>query len=132
MMKDLLCDEFQTSVEDVLTRHKSILDIITKLQEATSKVNRAVIKSATSCGCISIEASKQEIPNNVELDEAKKYMSNHIKGSLCESCREKIEEEMGNNLFYFAALSNTLDINLYDIFIKKSNELETLGRFSLY
>ncbi len=132
MMKDISLNEFQASVEDVLTRHKSILDIITKLQEATSKVNRAVIKSATLCGCITIEASKQQLPNNIEFEEAKKYMDNHVKGTLCESCREKIEEEMSNNLFYFVALSNTLNIDLYDLFEKKSNELKTLGKFSLY
>lgn len=131
-MKDLSLNEFQTSIEDVLTRHKSVLDIITKLQEATSKVNRAVIKSATLCGCISIEASKQELPKDIEFEEAKKYMNNHVKGTLCDSCKEKIEEEMSNNLFYFAALSNTLDIDLYDLFNKKSNELKTLGKFSLY
>ncbi len=131
-MKDLLCDEFQNSIEDVLTRHKSILDIITKLQEATSKVNRAVVKSVTTCGCISINASKQNIPADVNFEESKNYMHNHLDGTLCESCREKINEELGNNIFYLAALANTLDINLYGTIINKSNELKTLGKYSLY
>ncbi|MDK2918125.1 MAG: hypothetical protein PWQ37_858 [Candidatus Petromonas sp.] len=131
-MKDILCDEFQNSVEDVLTRHKSILDIITKLQESSARINRAVIKSITSCGCVTIKASKQELPDNISYDEVKNYMDNHLKGNLCESCREKIEEEIGNNLFYLAALSNTLDINLYDVILKECKQIGTLGKFSLY
>ena len=52
IQKDLNCDDFQNQVEEVLIRHKSILDIITKLDEYTSRINRAVVKSVTSCGCI--------------------------------------------------------------------------------
>ena len=41
--------------------NKSILDIITKYSESTSKVNRSIIKSVTNCGCININATKQDI-----------------------------------------------------------------------
>ena len=49
----------QEQVEKVLIRHKSILDITTKLNEYATRINRAVAKSVTSCGCIEIHATKQ-------------------------------------------------------------------------
>lgn len=131
-MKDLLCDEFQSSVDEVLTRHKSVLDTITKLQESSSKINRAVIKSVTSCGCIRIEASNQKVPDNIDYKDIKNYLDNHLRGELCEVCREKIIEEMGRNLFYIAALANDFDINLYDVMLKECKKIEALGKFSLY
>jgi len=63
-MKDLIFDEFQNAVDNSLLRHKSILDIMTKLQESQARVNRAVIKAVTSCGCLEIQAKKQCIPNS--------------------------------------------------------------------
>ncbi|WP_432667369.1 DUF1573 domain-containing protein [Wukongibacter baidiensis] len=131
-MKDLLCDQFQNSVDEVLTRHKSILDILTKLQESSSRVNRAAIKSVTSCGCIKIHASNQEVPDGTHYKDAKNHMENHLNGELCEVCREKVIQEIGRNLFYIAALANNLDINLYDVLINECKKIEALGEYSLY
>ncbi len=131
-MKDLLCDQFQSSVDEVLIRHKSILDILTKLQETSSRVNRAVIKSVTSCGCIQIDASIQEVPEDIDYKDIKGFMKDHLKGEACDVCKEKVAQEIGRNLFYIAALSNSLDINLYDVLINECKKLEALGEFSLY
>src|SRR5690554_4309744 len=111
-MKDILCAHFQESVEEVLIRHKSILDTISKLQQASSQLNRAVIKSVTTCGCIDINASKQDIPQDINFTESNCHWSTHIEGSLCDVCKDKIEDEIGSNLFYLAGLCNSLDINL--------------------
>ena len=46
---NILCDNFQNMVAEVLIRHKSILDIITKLDEYNARINRAVVKSVTCC-----------------------------------------------------------------------------------
>ena len=51
-------------------------------------------------------------------------------GCLCESCREVIEREIGNNLFYLTSLCNILDINLYDVLLKESDKITTLGKFT--
>ena len=58
-MKDFICKDFQESVSELLIRHKSILDIMTKLEEAQSRVNRAVAKAVTNCGCIKVNGRKQ-------------------------------------------------------------------------
>ncbi|MCT4566521.1 MAG: DUF1573 domain-containing protein [Maledivibacter sp.] len=131
-MKDLLCDEFQNSVGEVLTRHKSILDTITKLQESSAKINRAVIKSVTNCGCVKIDACNQKVPDDVNYEDISNYLDNHLRGELCEVCREKIIEEMGRNLFYMAALANDFDINLYDVMLKEFKKINALGKFTLY
>lgn len=130
-MKDIIFDEFQNSVEDSLLRHKSILDILSKYNESSSRVNRAIVKAVTNCGCIEIDAKKQCVPSDeTTLLEYKDCLSNHLKGDLCENCREVIEQEMGNNLFYLTSLCNSLGVNLYDILLTENNRIETLGNFT--
>lgn len=130
-MKDIIFDEFQNSVFELLVRHKSILDVITKLQESGARVNRAVVKAVTSCGCLKVNAEKQRIPENISLKELKDYLDSHVRGNLCENCREVIEKELGTNLFYIAALCNSLDINLYDVMLKEYKKVNTLGIYNL-
>ncbi|MDR1617045.1 MAG: DUF1573 domain-containing protein [Syntrophomonadaceae bacterium] len=131
-MKDLLCDEFQNVVKDLLICHSSVLDIMTKLSEATCRVNRAVAKAATDCGCISVQAEKRCIPENVEtIKELREHIDNHLRGSLCVKCEDTIMTEMGKMLFYTASLCNALDINLYDVLIKEYKKDSVLGVYNL-
>lgn len=131
-MKDLICDEFQNTVGNLLIRHHSVVDVLTKLSESTCRVNRAVIKSVTDCGCVCIEAGKTELPEHLEsVEELKKCLDNHLRGDLCQQCNEIIMGEMGKMLFYTAALCNVLDINLYDVFIKETKHSQALGYFNM-
>lgn len=129
-MKDLLCDQFQESVAEYLIRHRSILDVMAKLQEANARTNRAITKAVTNCGCIKITAEKQQVPADITLDQIKDHMQDHVSGQLCEHCREVVEAEIGNTLFYLAALSNILDLNLYDMMLKEHKKLTALGVFN--
>jgi len=131
-MKDLLYDHFQDSVGELLIRHKSVLDILTKYQESQSRVNRAVVKAVTSCGCIEINSKKQNFDDEVSLQELKNYMDTHLKGNLCSNCRDVIEKELGNNLFYIAALCNVLDISMYDVLLKEYEKMHTLGIYNFF
>lgn len=129
-MKDLLCDEFQNTVSELLIRHQSILDVLSKLQEASARINRAVTKSITSCGCVRVKAEKREIPHNISITELKGYVDSHLDGALCPNCQDIVEAEIGRALFYMAALCNHLDLNLYDVFIKEHKKLSTLRFFN--
>lgn len=129
-MKDLLCDQFQETVGEYLIRHRSILDVMAKLQEANARTNRAVTKAVTSCGCVQIAAEKQQLPPDISLEQMKEHMHNHLSGQLCEHCREVMESELGNTLFYMAALANLLDLNLYDVILKEHKKLSALGVFN--
>lgn len=131
-MKNLICDDFQRSVSELLIRHKSILDIMTKLEEAQVRVNRAVAKSVTTCGCIEVNASKQCIPSDATIEDLKDCMNTHIEGVLCENCKDIIEKEMGNTLFYLTSLCNVLDINLHDVLLKEYEKINTLGIYNLF
>lgn len=123
-------ENFQSQVAESLVRHKSILDIITKLDEYNARINRAVAKSVTICGCISINAKKQNFDGE-SYEELVDKVDNHIKGEICDQCQEVLESEIGNYTFYLAALCNTLNLDLFDI-INKEHELnKTLGIFSL-
>lgn len=130
-MKDILVDDFQLTAQELLVRNKSILDLITKYQDSNSRVNRAVIKSVTQCGCLKISAHKQNIPEDASFDELKNLVENHIEGTLCDNCRDAIERDMGRNMFYLAALCNALDINLYDIILKENDRIQMLGKYNL-
>ena len=131
-MKDLICDEFQNTVANLLIRHHSVLDVVSKLSEATCRVNRSVVKSVTDCGCVSIQAQKIQLPDNIEsINELKSYLDNHLRGQLCPQCEDVITSELGKLLFYTAALCNTVNINLYDVFIKEHKEAEALGVYNM-
>lgn len=130
-MKDLLCDGFQETVDEYLVRHRSVLDVLTKLTESSSRINRAVAKAVTTCGCVRIEAEKQSIPPDANsLNELKEYMKTHLEGHLCDHCSEILEDEIGRNLFYLAALCNLFDLNLYDILLKEQERVSCLGIFN--
>lgn len=124
-------NDFQDMVSEVLIRHRSILDCLSKYQESTARVNRSIIKTVTDCGCISINANKKQYPPVDSLKECGKYMDSHIKGKMCEQCREVIAEEMGKHLFYLAALCNILDFKLEDLFEMEYDRIRTLGHFLL-
>jgi len=130
-MKDLLYNDFQDSVDELLMRHRSILDVLTKFQESQTRVNRAIVKAVTSCGCIEINSKKQVYTNDISLQELKDFMDTHLKGNICNNCRDVIEKELGNNLFYMAALCNLVDISMYDVMLKEYEKIKTLGVFSM-
>ncbi|TZE82689.1 DUF1573 domain-containing protein [Calorimonas adulescens] len=130
-MKDIIVDDFQNTVNEVLFRHKSILDVLTKLQETDARIGRAVAKAVTVCGCIKIEAQKQEIPPDIDITEISNFTSSHLSGELCDECREVINQELQNHLFYLAALCNLLNINLYDNMLEEYDKLTTLGTFNM-
>jgi len=131
-MKDLIIDQFQNSVEEVLIRHVSLLDIITKFSEASSKVNRAVAKSVSTCGCMELSSCSKELPEDATYDQLKDHVHSELSGDLCPVCREKIESEIGNLMFYLAAMCNKADVNMYDVYLKEFDRIKTLGKYNLY
>lgn len=122
---------FQKSVDQFLIQHRSILDLMTKYQESNSRVNRAIAKAVTQCGCIIIKAKKQTIPSNTKLIEIHKFMDAHIEGSLCDSCKEIIETELGSSLFYSTAICNILNLDFDEIIKKEEERISTLGIYNL-
>jgi hypothetical protein len=124
-------NNFQDIVDSMLLQHQSILDIISKGQETSARVNRAVVKAVTNCGCISVDASKSSIPENATLSDLKHLLSSHVKGSLCSNCRDVIESELGKQLFYITALLNTLGLSLNEIMENEAAKLNTLGIYNL-
>src|SRR5690554_6874183 len=129
--KDMLVGEFLYAVQETLLRNKSLLDQLTKQQDASGRLSRAVVKAATHCGCIKIQATKQEYPDDASYDELKKLVKTHIEGKLCNDCQDAVEKEIGKNLYYLAALCDTLELDLYDILHKELDRTNTLGKFSL-
>jgi len=126
-----LTDQFQSTVKSLLIRHQSILDILSKGQEASGRVNRAVVKSVTSCGCHAINAHKKPIPPDASLADLKELLNSQLEGTICDNCRDIVEAELGKQLFYMASLANALDISLSDVLYHEYKKLQTLTVFNL-
>lgn len=124
------CTRFQEKVNELLVRHRSVLDVLSKYQESNARVNRAVAKTVTNCGCLSIKAQRQPIPEGAELEQLPELTRTHIEGRVCDSCREVLEAELGNNLFYLVALCNLLDLDMGTVMAKEFDKVSLLGRFN--
>ena len=130
-IKDIYVDDYQSIVSDLPVRNRSVLDVTSKFMVSASKVNRAVLKAATNCGCIKIETKKQNLDSNIDYEEMLKLMDTHIKGGICYECRDKIEKEIGNTFFYITSLCNALNISIYDVILKDKESISTLGSYGL-
>jgi len=130
-LKDGNCKAFQEAVDTYLIRHRSILDVLSKFQESSVRVNRAIAKAVTSCGCLSINACRQPTSATMSLAEFRQQVDDHLHGELCESCREVLNTELGASLFYLAALCNLLHFDLDEVLKQEANRINTLGVFNL-
>lgn len=128
-----LATEFQQAVAEYLIRHRSIVDIISKMQESAARVQRAVAKAVTACGCLEIHAGRQTVPDpdDVSYAELKHYVQTHLGGTLCDHCREVLETELGQAFFYATALCEVLNLKASDILAQEKQRLDTLGVYSL-
>jgi len=128
-MADGFCRELQEAIGKCLVRHRSVLDLMSKLQEATSRTNRAVAKAVTSCGCIRVTAGKQEIPVDAHFRDLPRHARTHVEGRLCDACQEALESEIGIQLLYLAGLCEVLGLTLGDIVEAERNRVTALGPF---
>lgn len=124
-------EQFQQQVSELLLRHRSLLDVMSKYGQASTSVNRAVTKAITECGCVELNARKQVFPADLGLDEAKDQLDSHMDGDLCEHCKDVLKSELGKNLFYMSALCNQLGIKLEEVVEAESKKCSTLGMFNL-
>jgi hypothetical protein len=131
LIKDFIYDDFQNTVSEVLVCNRSVLDILSQIQEANARLNRVVIRTVTGCGCLKIQAGKKEIPSDLSLADLKNFLDSHLLGEMCAECREAVETALGRLLFYLAALCNLLDLNLCDILLKEQKQLKILGIYNL-
>jgi len=131
LIKNFIYDDFQNTVSEVLICNRSVLDVLSQIQEANARLNRVVIRTVTGCGCLKIQAGKKEIPSDVTLSDLKKFLDSHLQGEMCDDCREAVENAIGRLLFYLAALCNLLDLNLHDILLKEQKQLKILGIYNL-
>lgn len=123
--------QFQEQVSELLLRHRSLLDVLSKYQQSNSAVNRSVIKSITECGCIEVDAKKQPYDADASGEQIKNLLGTHVKGELCDQCMEIVVSELGKNLFYMSALGNLLHIDLNEVLDKESKKCHTLGFFNM-
>ncbi|MBN3523777.1 nucleoside triphosphate pyrophosphohydrolase family protein [Paenibacillus apiarius] len=121
----------QDQVADLLLRHRSLLDILSKYGQSDASVNRAVTKAITECGCLELHATRQPYCADMDVNQAKQSMESHVQGNLCDHCKDVVKSELGKHLFYMSALCNLLDIELNDVVKQESSKCSTLGIFNL-
>jgi hypothetical protein len=130
-MNEIHLKHFQDQVSELLLRHRSLLDVLSKYHQANSSVHRSTVKAITECGCIEVKAKKQKYAEDMTQEQAKILLETHLNGKLCEQCKEVISEELGRNIFYMSALCNLLDINLDEVVSNEANKCSTLGFFNM-
>ncbi len=123
--------EFQDQVSELLLRHRSLLDVLSKFQQSNSSVNRSVIKAITECGCIEVNAKKQPYSADLTQEQLKEILETHVSGKLCEQCQDVVSAELGRNLFYMSALCNLLQVDLEEVIADESRKCSTLGFFNM-
>ena len=131
MYDNKCCSDFQSAVDEYLIRHRSVLDIMTKYQEGAARVNRAIAKAVTECGCIQVSAARQSVPENASYSDLKDHMSSHLVGEPCPHCQEVISKEVGHSMFYLAALCNLTGLSLHKVMQREYQDVKTLGVFHL-
>ncbi|MBH5320826.1 DUF1573 domain-containing protein [Paenibacillus sp. GSMTC-2017] len=124
-------EQFQQQVSELLLRHRSLLDVMSKFGQSGASVNRAVSKAVTDCGCIELNARKQQYTDELNLENAKSTLVSHLTGALCEHCNDAIKSELGRNLFYMTALCNLLQVELDEVIADEYDKCSTLGLFNL-
>ncbi|WP_435922636.1 DUF1573 domain-containing protein [Paenibacillus sp. DYY-L-2] len=122
---------FQEQVSELLLRHRSLLDVMSKMGQTNAAAVRSVTKAITECGCVELHATKQEFEPGMSLEQAKETIKRHVQGELCENCRDAISNELGRSLFYMSALCNQLGIELDEVLEKESQKCSTLGLFNM-
>ena len=122
-------DDFQKEVSTLIIRNRNLLDILTKCQSSCSRICRSTIKTATGCGCLKIYAEKTRL-----FSEKSPFSSaerSDIAGTLCDDCKDIIENEIGEMLFYTAALCDALGLSMGEIMKKEIKNVTMLGKYSL-
>jgi NTP pyrophosphatase (non-canonical NTP hydrolase) len=130
-MSALTLKEFQQQVSELLLRHRSLLDVLSKSQQSNASINRSIVKAVTECGCIRLNADKQAYSADLSLEEAQKLLKTHVDGKLCDACLEVVTAEVGKNLFYLSSMCNLLGLQMEEIMEKESKKCATLGLFNL-
>lgn len=123
-MSDSKSDDFQQKISALIVRNQNVLDIMTKCQGACGKICRSTIKAATGCGCLEINVQKK-------LPSFSSQEMSGVTGTLCPECKDTIENEIGEMLFYIAGLCNALGLSMRDIMKKEIKNVEVLGKYSL-
>ncbi|MNZ57926.1 hypothetical protein D3C78_759190 [compost metagenome] len=122
---------FQEQVSELLLRHRSLLDVMSKLGQTNAAAVRSVTKAVTECGCIELHATKQDFKSGMDLQQAQETIHKHVQGELCENCRDAITNELGRNLFYMSALCNLVGIDMDEVVELESQKCSTLGLFNM-
>ena len=129
-MSATLADEFQNKVSKLIVRNSNILDILTKCEITCGKLCRSVVKSATGCGCTSI-CGEKTLSAFSDSENFSSRDRSGIEGKLCSACKSRIEDEVGEMLFYIAGMCNALGLDMDKIMKKEIKNVETLGKYSL-
>jgi hypothetical protein len=107
-MKDLICDEFQNVWVDLLIRHRSVLDILSKLSEANSRVTRAVTKAITTVAASLFKLKRPRSRSMLILLRNWASIWTITCAGVCPNCEEVVISENGQAVVLLGRLYATL------------------------
>ena len=110
------CHDFQKNVEENLVRHFSVLDIVSKFQETNARVNRALFRAVTDCGCIQIDASKQVLPDDCSFEDIRNHVQSTLRGgSSAKTAGTSLKRKSVKICSTLAGMCNALKLDLEEI-----------------
>ena len=76
------------------------------------------------------DAPVSPLPVGSPLEQLRAFLDSGVRGQLCDNCREALEAEVGQTLFYMTGVLNAVDMNLYDCLLKEQKRISALGIFN--
>ena len=105
------------------------------MQESSARVQRAVAKAVTVCGCIEIDAARQALPDPASEDisyaDLKQYVQSHLGGSFATIAATSSKRSWARPTFTPPRCAETFNLHAADILAKEKQRLDTLGIYSL-
>lgn len=102
----------QQKADEYLIADPAVLQLGLLLQLNSCRLTQSILDSADDCGCLTTNGAPTNAPQ-----------------SPCPACRQKLTERIAAILFYTAAITSALGLNLDDICTYEIDKLDLLGYF---
>jgi len=121
----------QHLVSQFLIRHRSILDVQSKLNEATARISRALAYAVVTCGCVQIHAERQCFPATLGWETAVAFSPPTWRGNRASAVGSIWRARSAAPSSTWPPLCHISGLNLDAILRKERDRVSALGVYHL-
>ncbi len=118
----LICEEFQTSIDERLVGSYNVSELLEKQAKASFLLMKTITECVTSCGCVK---NSDEIMLRIDKIDYNALL-NALTQMTCVNCRKRIEEALGECLVALTSICSVCGISITDIFIQEQRNLDQM------